>query len=97
MEKETERGWRDPQIVNLFFELHGSVISRIDEFSLAQEGGFEAMRGALASLNGALCAQDFNWTDFPDFSASGRTSFPPPQSEPPSGSPWAAKGRWRTG
>jgi response regulator RpfG family c-di-GMP phosphodiesterase len=94
--KETARGWRDPQIVSLFFELHGTVISRIDELSLNHESRFEAIRGALASLDGALSPNRFNGRDFPDFSANGRTSFPLPQSAPLCDFPGAAAGRWRT-
>jgi putative two-component system response regulator len=85
--KETERGWRDPRIVSLFLQIHGEVISRIDDRSLATQGRFEAMRGALNQLEKTLTESSFNQYDFPDFSASARTSFPLPRSVPPPGSP----------
>lgn len=56
MEQETHRGWRDPEMVKLFFELHPKVISRIDQLSFAEDAQFEAMHNALASLGDSLAA-----------------------------------------
>lgn len=56
IEQETHRGWRDPQLVKLFFELHPNVISRIDQLSFSEDGHFEAMHGALTSLGDALAS-----------------------------------------
>ena len=97
IQKETERGWRDPRIVSLFLELHGEVISRIDDLSFAPDGRFEGVRGTLNRLDQALTQSLFQWNDVPGFSASARTSFPLPRSAPPPGSPSAARGRWHTG
>ncbi len=96
MQKETERGWRDPKIVTLFFRLHGGVISQIDDLSRTQQGRFEAMRRALDNLDQTLTTNAFDSRDFPDFEASDRTSFRQPRSVPPLGFAWAAKDRWRT-
>ena len=93
MKKETERGWRDPELMSLFFELHDGVISRIDELSLVGEGRLERIREALGCLNHALTESDFSERDFPDFRASDRMSFPLLQCGPRSGSPWGATGR----
>ncbi len=93
IEKETERGWRDPAIVSLFLQLHSQVISRIDDFSLVARGRFEAMRGALNRLDETLTKSTFDPYDFPDFSASVRTSFPLPRSVPPPDSPEVVRGK----
>ena len=93
--KETDRGWRDPEIVTLFFKLHDNVISRIDELGLAQESRFDAMRDTLACLDGALTASQLDSQTFPDFSASDRISFPQLQSAPKADSPGAARDKWR--
>ena len=50
MREETQRGWRDPEIVRLFFSLHETVISRIADYTTGSDRNLEAMRGALASL-----------------------------------------------
>ncbi len=55
MERETARGWRDPEIMTLFFRLHGSVISRIDEHTLAGRRP-DPVRISLSSLNDVLTA-----------------------------------------
>lgn len=96
IEQETERGWRDPKIVSLFFKIHSEVISRIDDLNLVSQGRFEALRGALNQMGETLTETAFNPYDFPNFAASVRTSFPLPQSVPAADSPWAATGRWHT-
>jgi putative two-component system response regulator len=50
MREETERGWRDPEMIRLFFSLHETVISRIADYTTGSDRNLEAMRGALASL-----------------------------------------------
>ena len=50
IQEETDRGWRDPQIVKLFFALHDGVISRATQFTAGNDGNLEAMRDALANL-----------------------------------------------
>ena len=95
--KETDQGWRDPEIVTLFFKLHDNVISRIDELSLTQERRFDGMRRALASLDDALTASSLDASGLRKSPVNARTSSPPPRSGLRSGSPSAAGGRWRTG
>jgi response regulator RpfG family c-di-GMP phosphodiesterase len=52
--EETDRGWRDPEIVSLFFALHEGVISRIAEYTTGADRNLEAMRNTLANLQMAL-------------------------------------------
>jgi putative nucleotidyltransferase with HDIG domain len=54
MREETARGWRDPEIVGLFFRLHEKVISRIADYTTGADRNLEAMRGALASLQSVI-------------------------------------------
>jgi putative two-component system response regulator len=51
MKEETERGWRDPEIVKLFFTLHDSVIVKAGEFTAGNDRHLEAMRSSLARLH----------------------------------------------
>ena len=50
MQEETKRGWRDPEIVKLFFTLHDSVIAKASEFTAGNDRHLEAMRNTLARL-----------------------------------------------
>lgn len=50
IEQETRRGWRDPEIVKLFFTLHPEVISRIGAYSASCDHSLQAMRSSLAGL-----------------------------------------------
>jgi putative two-component system response regulator len=49
--EETERGWRDPEIVSLFFELHEGVILKVAEFTSGNDRSLEAIRNTLANLD----------------------------------------------
>jgi putative two-component system response regulator len=51
MEEETDRGWRDPEIVKLFFTLHDGVIAKAGEFTAGSDRHLEAMRNTLARLH----------------------------------------------
>ncbi len=49
--QETDRGWRDPQIVELFFRLHREVLCRLPGCSEpADDHDLESMRQSLANL-----------------------------------------------
>jgi putative two-component system response regulator len=50
LEVETARGWRDPQIVELFFRLHGDVISKIGEYAAVPQRSLLAMRDSLEGM-----------------------------------------------
>jgi HD-GYP domain-containing protein (c-di-GMP phosphodiesterase class II) len=54
MQEETDRGWRDPEVMALFFSLHEGVISKISEYTTGADRNLEAMRNTLANLQGAL-------------------------------------------
>src|SRR5579871_5539076 len=95
--RETDRGWRDPEIVTLFFKLHDNVISRIDALNLTEERRFDAMHRTLTCLGDALKACNGDLGDFRKSPASVRTSFPPLRSAPRSGSPWGAVDKSRRG
>jgi putative two-component system response regulator len=42
--EETERGWRDPAIVNLFLRLHKDVLSKASQYGSMSDRSLEAMR-----------------------------------------------------
>jgi cyclic di-GMP phosphodiesterase len=48
--EETSRGWRDPEIVRLFFKLHPDVISKIGDYSTSRDRSLQAMGSSLAGL-----------------------------------------------
>jgi putative two-component system response regulator len=50
LREETARGWRDPEIVKLFFSLHDGVISKVAEFTLGADHNLDAMRNVLVNL-----------------------------------------------
>jgi putative two-component system response regulator len=54
LREETERGWRDPQVVDLFVRLHAEVISRIAEFTTGADHNLQAMRASLDNLQELL-------------------------------------------
>ena len=47
---ETSRGWRDPQVVDLFFGLHDKVISKIAEYTTGADRNLQALRSSLDNL-----------------------------------------------
>jgi putative two-component system response regulator len=54
IQEETDRGWRDPEIVTLFLNLHEGVISKIAGYTSGADRNLEAMRSTLASLQSVL-------------------------------------------
>ena len=48
--EETARGWRDPQIVELFLRLHKEVISKDTGYTTESRHSLEALRASLATL-----------------------------------------------
>ena len=58
--RETVRGWRDPQVVNLFFHLHKDVLSRIADYANinAADRQLASMRDSLANLQRYLAAAE---------------------------------------
>jgi putative two-component system response regulator len=45
--EETERGWCDPTLVDIFFTLHKDVISKAAEYSAGNDRNLESMRAAV--------------------------------------------------
>jgi putative two-component system response regulator len=54
MREETDRGWRDPEIITLFFALHEGVVSKIADYTTGGDRNLEAMRNTLANLQLAV-------------------------------------------
>jgi HD-GYP domain-containing protein (c-di-GMP phosphodiesterase class II) len=52
--QETDCGWRDPEVVDVFLRLHDSVISKIAEQAISADRGHQAMRASLANLQDFL-------------------------------------------
>jgi HD-GYP domain-containing protein (c-di-GMP phosphodiesterase class II) len=48
--EETARGWRDPQVVEIFLKLHRDVISKADPFLVGRDRSLEAMQASLSRL-----------------------------------------------
>jgi len=57
MAEETARGWRDPEIMSLFFRLHRDVISRVAECRDGADHALERMRSSLGSLSRVLAEE----------------------------------------
>jgi putative two-component system response regulator len=54
IEEETSRGWRDPEIVSIFLNIHSTVIVRIAEFDAAHTCSFDPMSSSLNNLSRIL-------------------------------------------
>ena len=50
IEEETGRGWRDPEIVELFFRLHDRVMVKIREYTESADHNLRAMQESLENL-----------------------------------------------
>lgn len=51
LKEETAHGWRDPEIVTLFFGLHKGVFSRLGEYNTGTDRSLAAMRKALSNFH----------------------------------------------
>jgi putative two-component system response regulator len=54
IQEETDKGWRDPEIVAQFFLMHENVISKIADYTSGSDRNLEALRDTLANLQVAL-------------------------------------------
>jgi putative two-component system response regulator len=54
LEEETARGWRDPEIVEIFLNLHSTVILKITEYANRPDRDLTALRGAIRNLDQIL-------------------------------------------
>jgi HD-GYP domain-containing protein (c-di-GMP phosphodiesterase class II) len=69
IEEETARGWRDPELVRVFVNIHSTVIVKVAEYSRRTGCDLEAMRVSLTNLNHAFkpgVAPSFRDLDFLD-------------------------------
>lgn len=96
LENETMQGWRDPEIVNLFFRIHGEVISPVHHLTPARNDRSEEIRQALASLSTALTVDAIAEERLGLSPTNGRISVRPPQYARRDGSGQAAMGRLHT-
>jgi putative two-component system response regulator len=63
LREETDRGWRDPQVVDLFSSLHHGVILKIAEYTTGSDRNLQALRSSLDNLQ-----QYIDLSEFPDAS-----------------------------
>ena len=54
IQTETDRGWRDPRIVDVFFDLHRKLISKMPPGTLPGDFGLHNMQISLANLQRML-------------------------------------------
>ncbi len=57
LQEEGRRGWRDPQLTEIFLDLHDDVISRIERFSESSDSSRDRKQSSLLSLNQFLAWQ----------------------------------------
>lgn len=50
MADETSRGWRDPELVELFFQAHKGIIAKIDYYNCAPDRSLMSLRNSLTDL-----------------------------------------------
>ena len=60
---ETARGWRDPQVMDLFFSLHRDVILKIAEYTTGSDRNLQALRSSLDNLQ-----EYIDFSELPDAS-----------------------------
>lgn len=82
LETEKSRGWRDPEIVDLFLRIHDDVICRITEYSHNAVENLEGMRSALGHLN-----EFVHTSEFPGLKANGAALVSAVQPRPANVSP----------
>jgi putative two-component system response regulator len=63
LREETDRGWRDPQVVDLFASLHQDVILNIAEYTTGSDRNLQALRSSLDNLQ-----EYIDLSEFPDAS-----------------------------
>jgi putative two-component system response regulator len=49
LEEETDRGWRDPEIVKLFIRLHPAVLSKAEEYTALSNRSLQALQAYVGS------------------------------------------------
>lgn len=54
IQQETDCGWRDPEIVEVFLRLHDGVIPKIAKYAISPEKGLDGVRSSLGALNDIL-------------------------------------------
>jgi len=50
IEEETSRGWRDPEIVDLFFRVHKGIIAKIACYDVGADRNLAALRNSVTDL-----------------------------------------------
>jgi len=54
LREEADRGWRDTEVVGLFFQMHEEVISKIADYTTGTDRNLQAMRSSLETLQDYL-------------------------------------------
>jgi putative two-component system response regulator len=54
LEEETDRGWRDPEIVKLFIRLHPAVLSKADEYTALSNRSLQALHSYIGSSTSVM-------------------------------------------
>jgi putative two-component system response regulator len=56
IEDETRRGWRDPEVVQMFLRVHNSVIGKIEYYYNRADGNLAALQNSLTDLHAVMDA-----------------------------------------
>lgn len=56
IEEETSRGWRDPEIVDLFFRVHGGITTKIAYYDRAADRNLTALGNSVTNLQALMDA-----------------------------------------
>jgi len=59
IEEETRRGWRDPEVVQVFLRVHNSVIAKIDYYNDWTDRDLAALQNSLTDLHAVMDAVAF--------------------------------------
>jgi putative two-component system response regulator len=49
LQEETDRGWRDPEIIKLFVRLHPAVLSKAEEYTALSDRSLQALNAYVGS------------------------------------------------
>jgi HD-GYP domain-containing protein (c-di-GMP phosphodiesterase class II) len=60
MEEETERGWRDPEIMALFLRLHREITSKLPDFAACSDAASASLRNIQRSLAAEVGRSNWN-------------------------------------
>ena len=50
IQEETDRGWRDPDLVKLFMGMHKNVICKVADYTSTADHNLSALRNSISGL-----------------------------------------------